>query len=229
MLKRSAIWLLPFLCLWVFAQEESVKPGINDSWKSEEIDPLINRLESESREIYVERHKLVELLDIKPGSTVADIGAGSGFMALLFAEAVGPEGKVYAVDINPTMMESVAKQAAEEGLKQLETVVCPETSVGLPDASVDLMFICDTYHHFEYPNTVNASIYKAIKPGGQLIIVDFIRIEGVSEEWIMNHVRAGKEVFSREIEAAGFKLVKEHDAPFLQENYVLRFDRIEKK
>jgi len=212
----------------MIAQEESVKPGINESWKSETIDPLVDRLESESREIYTNREALAQIIGIKPGQSVADIGAGSGFMAMIFAKMVGPTGHVYAVDINPTMMDRVSEMAAKENLDQLKTVVCTDVSTELKPNSVDLIFICDTYHHFEYPNTVLKSIHEALRPGGQMIVVDFKRVEGESESWILSHVRAGKEVFTAEIVANGFKLVEEHKVDFLKENYILRFAKTAK-
>lgn len=207
------------------AQQQSVKPGINESWKSSDIEPLINRLESESREIYTHRSDLAALTGPLPGAAVADIGAGSGFMALEFARLVGPQGKVYAVDINPAMMENVAQLARKAGFRNLETVVNSDRSVELPDASVDLIFICDTYHHFEYPQDVMASVHKALRPGGQLVVVEFHRVEGQSENWVLEHVRAGQEVFTREIEQSGFRLVNVHEPSFLKDNYILRFVR----
>lgn len=223
----SLLLLIPCLMTPLIAQEESVKPGINDSWKSEKIDPLIDTLEAESREIYAHRAELADLVGPQKGQAIADIGAGSGFMALLFAERVGPTGTVYAVDINPKMMENVAKVAKKQGLKQLKTVTCTDKSTELPPQSVDLVFICDTYHHFEYPNTVLASIHQALKPGGQIVLVDFKRDDS-AEPWIFNHVRAGKEGFSKEIEANGFKRVKEEKPAYLKENYFLRFVKTEK-
>ncbi len=205
------------------AAETSVKPGINDKWKSEEIEPLIARLEEESREIYSNSKLLAATAGPAPGSVVADIGAGSGFMAQHFAELVGSEGKVYAVDINATMMKHLAEAAAEAGLDNLETVVCSEKSVDLPPNSIDLAFICDTYHHFEYPRNTMSSIHEALRPGGQVVLVDFHRIEGVSRDWIFDHVRAGQEVFTQEVLDTGFELVNSHALPQFEENYILRF------
>ena len=227
----SGVVLMMFAVVGLSAQdhnEQSVKPGINDTWKSDEIEPLVDRLEAESREIYINREKLVDLVGPGPGTAVADIGAGSGFISMLFAEKVTAAGKVYAVDINPVMMERVADLAREKGIHHLETVVCGERSVTLPPNSVDLIFICDTYHHFEYPKSTMRSIYQALKPGGQLVLVDFKRIPGESEDWILKHVRAGQEIFTREIVDSGFKVVEEHEAPFLIENYVVRFAKIQK-
>ena len=144
-------------------------------------------------------------------------------MSEQFARVVGPSGMVYAVDINPDMMEHVARKAAEKGLVNLRTVVCTDTSVNLPPSSVDMIFICDTYHHFEYPISTMRTIRRALRPGGELVLVEFTRESGASRQWVMDHVRAGQSVFTDEITAAGFELIEVHDVPFLRENYVLRF------
>ncbi len=205
------------------AQEKSVKPGINEEWKKPDIKPLVERLETESREIYHERENLAGLAGPKPGAVVADIGAGSGFMTELFAKMVGPRGKVYAEDINPKLLELISKRAAEQGLKNIQTVLGKETSIELPANSVDLIFLCDAYHHFEYPKNMLASIYKALRPGGQIVLVEFERIPGKSPAWMIEHTRAGKEVFAKEITDAGLELINDHKVVFLKENYVLRF------
>ena len=207
--------------------EASAKPGINDRWMSTEIEPLVESLESESREIYVNRRLLAEVVGPRPGMDVADVGAGSGFMARELARLVGPTGTVYAVDINPVMMQHVALRATADDIQNLRTTVCSDRSVNLAAGSVDMVFICDTYHHFEYPRSTLRTIHEALRPGGQIVLVDFRREPGKSRTWILDHVRAGQEVFAREITAAGFELIDRHDVPELQENYVLRFRRID--
>jgi SAM-dependent methyltransferase len=205
------------------AQEKSVKPGINETWKSNEIQPLVNTLEAESREIYTQRSALADLVALRPGMAVADIGAGSGFMVEEFARRVGAAGKVYAVDINGKLLERIAANAKQHNLPQIQIVLTHEDSVDLPDGTVDLVFVCDTYHHFEYPQKSLAGIHRALRTGGELIIVEFHREPGQSPGWILEHVRAGQAEFTREIEAAGFTLVRVEAAPFLSQNYVLRF------
>ena len=204
-------------------QEESVKPGINDSWKSDKIGPLIGRLETESREVYTHRAEIAAVVGPLPGMHIADVGAGSGFMAHAFAKLVGEKGRVYAVDINETMLAHVAKGAKEKELDNLVTVACDEKSVRLEPNSVDLVYICDTYHHFEYPRNTLASIYRALRPNGQLVIVDFRRIPGVSREWILGHVRANQETVTKEVTDAGFVLTNVHEMAELKENYIIRF------
>jgi ubiquinone/menaquinone biosynthesis C-methylase UbiE len=154
---------------------------------------------------------------------VADVGAGTGLYTRLFSKAVGDKGWVYAVDINPRFLEHIQARAKAEGQTNITSVLSPQDSVSLPPASVDLVFICDTYHHFEFPTPSLASIFAAMKPGAELVLIDFERIEGVSSEWIMGHVRAGREVFRKEVEDAGFELVEEVKVDGLKENYCLRF------
>lgn len=208
-------------------KQESVKPGINEKF----LDPnlkvaeWLKRFEVESREVFHARDAVMAACKVKPGMTVADVGAGTGLYTRLFAEAVGDDGWVFAVDINARFLEHIQARAKAEGQTNITSVLSPQDSVSLPGASVDLVFLCDTYHHFEFPAPSLASIFAALKPGGELVLMDFERIEGVSSEWIMGHVRAGKEVFRAEIEAAGFELVEEVDVVGLKENYFLRFQK----
>lgn len=205
--------------------ERSVMPGINQAY-FDRPDPeaWATRFEVESREIYSERHRIRDAAGLQPGQTVADIGAGTGLFVPLFAEAVGPRGSVVAVEIQPGFLAHIEERARKEGLEQVRTHLGGERSAGLPESSIDAAFICDTYHHFEYPRSMMASIHEALRPGGALIVIDFHRIEGKSREWILGHVRAGEEVFRAEIEQAGFRLVERLD--FLEENYFLRFERV---
>ena len=207
--------------------EASVKPGINEDF----LDPALDvaeyeqRFEVESREIFAHRARIAALVGLRQGLDVADIGAGTGLFTVMFAPKVAPGGTVYAVDIAPKFVEHIEALAAQRGVDNVVPVVCGERSVDLPAASVDLVFVCDTYHHFEYPRSTLASIHDALRPGGELVVVDFIREEGQSREWILGHVRAGQAEVTREIEAAGFTFVRQEPTPFLRENYMLRFRR----
>ncbi|HLU40369.1 MAG TPA: class I SAM-dependent methyltransferase [Planctomycetota bacterium] len=207
------------------AGEASVKPGINADFLDPDLDVARyrQRFEGESREIFVHRARIAALAGVREGMHVADVGAGTGLFTFLFAPKVGAHGRVYAVEIAPRFVDHVRAVAAERGADNVVPVLCSERSVDLPEASVDLVFVCDTYHHFEYPQSTLASIRRALRPGGELFVVDFIRIPGRSRPWILDHVRAGQEEVTREIEAAGFVKVRDEDTPFLAENYAMRF------
>ena len=205
--------------------EQSVRPGINDRFVDPTLDvsQWLGRFEIESREVYAARTEVLKACQVEAGFRVADIGAGTGFYSRLFAQAVGTDGWVFAVDISPKFLQHINKQSADDGVTNLTSVLCSERAVNLPADSIDLVFVCDTYHHFEYPRSTLASIHRALKPGGLLVVIDFERIPGQSREFILGHVRAGKEVFRDEIIDSGFKFVREIALPELKENYLLHF------
>jgi len=210
------------------ADEVSVKPGINDRFLSGgfSVEDALSVFEVESREIALHRDAIAAALELAPGDRVADVGAGTGLFLEPLAEAVGPEGRVLAVDIAPNFVEHMRERAREAGWSWVEPMLCSERSVDLPPASVDLAFVCDTYHHFEYPRATLASLHAALRPGGRMVVVEFDRIPGVSRAWILEHVRAGRETFTDEIVAAGFRLVREIEIDGLEDNYVLEFARL---
>jgi len=222
--------LLPITVLMAtlaVAQEQSVKPGINEKFLDPKLEPgeWTERFETESREIFTQREKIAAAVGLKPGQVVADIGAGTGLFTLPFAKAVGATGKVYAVEIAKNFLELIKSRAEKASVPNIETVLGTERSVELPEASIDVAFICDVYHHFEYPQDSLKSLHRALKPGGEIVLIDFIRIPGHSSDWIMGHVRAGQEVFEAEVAAAGFEKIGEEKG-FLKENYFVRFRKL---
>jgi ubiquinone/menaquinone biosynthesis C-methylase UbiE len=207
------------------AQEKSVKPGINQPFEKPDLKDFLKKFEGESREIAANVKEIVAACKIKPGMAVADVGAGTGLFTRKFATEVGAKGKVFAVDISPTFLRHIEKTCADAKIENVQTVLCDQFSTKLPKNSVDLVFICDTYHHFEFPERTLQSLHDALRPGGKLLLIDFQRIEGKSSDWTLGHVRAGKEVFVREVTAAGFQALGEED--LLKENYFVRFAKVE--
>lgn len=208
----------------VSAQEKSVRPGINDSFRDPDVKSFVERFEIESREVFHEREKILKACGIRPGMVVADIGAGTGLFTRMFSKTVGDQGRVLAVDISRKFLDHITVRSREIGLKNIETVLCSDDSVKLPENLVDLAFISDTYHHFEYPEKTMKSLLSSLKPGGRLVVIDFHRIEGKSSDFVMGHVRAGQEVFEKEILGCGFRKVSE-DKELLKENYFLVFEK----
>jgi ubiquinone/menaquinone biosynthesis C-methylase UbiE len=213
--------LLALLPCWSGAQERSVAPGVNRAYQNPNYGLWQATFESEGREIHGQRHAIVDALAIKPGMTVADVGAGTGVLSLLFAQKVGAGGTAIAQDISPEFLHGIEERARKAGLSQVRTLLGGEKDARLPAGSVDLVFTSDTYHHFEYPQAMLASLRTALKPGGRLIIIDYEKIPGQSSPWVMSHVRANRETVIAEITAAGFLLERTHD--FLRENYFLEF------
>ena len=207
------------------AHAQGADPKINDQFVAPDVATWTQRFEGESREIWNVRTEIVAASGLKPGMVVADVGAGTGMFVVLLARAVAPGGRVIANDISKPFTEAIAKRAQAEGLSNVSTVVGTDTDTGLAPASVDLVFTSDVYHHFTKVPQVLASIRTALRPGGRFIVVDFERIPGVTPKRTLDHVRAGKEVVTQEILAAGFRLREEVRSIPLKENYFLVFEK----
>jgi ubiquinone/menaquinone biosynthesis C-methylase UbiE len=211
---------------WLRAQQATITPMAKELNKSfdEDMARWAERFEHEGRGIFDNRYRILDALELQPGMAVADIGAGSGLISRLIAERVGPTGTVYAVDIAKNMVEHVAKTAAERNLPQLKAVLGEPRTPKLAAESVDRICIIDSYHHFEFPAAMLAEIKKALRPQGVLVLIDFKRIEGVSQDYILKMVRAGQGTFTDEFVNAGFTLVERRD-DFTPENYLMKFRR----
>jgi len=224
---RKLLFLLCFAACAGAPTEVSVKPGINDNFTNPnlDVDAFVKRFETESREVFARRARIARAVGLGPGMAVADVGAGTGIFVDFFAKDVQQDGRVYAVEIAPKFVERLQQRAESRGVRQVEAVLCTERDVSLPAGSVDVVFTCDTYHHFEYPQSTLASIHRALRPGGKLVIVDFERIPGESRDWILGHVRAGKQTVIEEVTSAGFELGEEKDVG-LSENYFVSFTKV---
>jgi len=199
-------------------------PGINDFWSRPDMEEAVAMLERDYPTIYSYRHAIVAALQIEPGSSVADVGAGTGFIARLMAHAVGPTGKVFAQDISKESLEYNVAMAEREGLSNIEAILGDQHSTRLPESSTDLVVTIRTYHHFEHPEKSLASIRAALRPGGRFAVIDYERIKDVSLPEDYEHMRAGKGTFTDEIVDAGFVLTEE--IPLLPENfYFLVFEK----
>jgi predicted methyltransferase len=209
--------------------EPSVRPGANEAYLRSNMDlnEWLARFERGGREIFDQRQAILAATGVAAGSEVADVGAGTGLFSRLFARTVGPGGRVYAVDIVPKFLRHIEAEAKRQGLRNITTVQGTDRSASLPPESVDLVFLCDSYHHFEYPKSMNASLMKALRPGGTLLLIDFRRVPGQSPAWILEHVRAGQDVFTAELQAAGFEKVDEPS--LLKENYIVRFRKPDRR
>lgn len=130
-------------------------------------------LERSERKMEERPDILLNALNLKPGMTIADIGAGSGYYTRQLAARMGSAGKVFAVDVQPEMLEILKKQNQVLGIKNVVSVLATEQYVQLPEGSVDLALLVDVYHELQYPVEVMTSLAKAIKPGGQIALIEF--------------------------------------------------------
>ena len=194
-----------------------------------DIGQFVDRFENEARDIYVKRQAITRTVGLRPGDAVADIGAGTGLFTQLFAERVGPKGTVYAVDIGPAFLKYIAEQAKKLGHEHVvKTVLNTQDSTELPTSSIDVAFLCDTYHHFDHPEKMLASIHRALRPGGRLVVIDF-DLRKDSNDFVKQRARAAKEVYYREIAAAGFEQIDAKNAPAIKDNFYAEFRRPESK
>ena len=130
-------------------------------------------LERPEREKEEQPSRLLEALDVRPGAVVADIGAGSGYHTFRMARKVGPAGQVWAVDIQPEMLELIRRRMKAERLNNIRPVLGTVTDPKLPPAALDLILMVDVYHEFSHPYEMTQALVKALKPGGKLVFVEF--------------------------------------------------------
>jgi ubiquinone/menaquinone biosynthesis C-methylase UbiE len=129
-------------------------------------------LERADREQEERPDLLVEELHLEPGMTVADIGAGSGYLSRRMAAAVSP-GVVYAVDVQPQMVEILKNLSSQPGMKNIVPRLATDADVGLNAGSVDLAIMVDVYHELAFPFEVMQSVVRALKPGGRVVLVEY--------------------------------------------------------
>ncbi len=217
--------LLLLLCgaAQIQAEEQSVRPGINDYYQDPDFSVWQRRFESPGREVFDMADDIVDALNIKPGMHIADIGAGTGLFTRRFARRLKGSGQVYAVDISKAFVANILRQSAKAGLKNVKGIVNSDKETGLERNSIDLAFVCDTYHHFEYPRAMLSSIHNALRKNGRLVIIDFRKDPAISSSWVMGHVRANRQTVRQEIEAAGFRYLR--DEAFLQSNFFMVFQK----
>ena len=180
----------------------------------------IKALEDPERDSWQQPDLVIENLGVRPGDEVADLGAGSGYFTVRLAREVGPSGKVYAVDIDPKMLDYIARRAQEEKLDNIQTILADPDDPKLGSQSVDLIFICDVLHHIHDRDKYYPKLHRALRPGGQLVDIDFQKRKlplGPPLE-----MKIDKKDCIKEIEAAGFHFVKEFE--FLKYQYFLLFE-----
>jgi ubiquinone/menaquinone biosynthesis C-methylase UbiE len=130
-------------------------------------------LDRPERDVEEQPNKMIEALQLKPGDVVADIGAGSGFITFRLAPLVAPKGKVYAVDIQPEMLDIIRKRMKEKKVENVEPILGTITDPKLPPNSVDLILMVDVYHEFDHPYEMTQAMVRALKPGGRLVFVEY--------------------------------------------------------
>jgi ubiquinone/menaquinone biosynthesis C-methylase UbiE len=161
-------------------------------------------LERPEREWEENPNEALDLLNLKKGQTVADVGSGVGYLTLRIARRVGPTGKVYGVDVQKEMLDRLKQNAAKAKLTNIETVLGTETDPMLPAGKVDLILMVDVYHEVSQPQAMLQSMKRALSPEGRLVLVEY-RKEDPSIPIRPEHKMSAWEV-QTEVEAEGYKL-----------------------
>ena len=165
----------------------------------------IGWLERSEREKEENVSKLIQNMGIKPNDTIADIGAGSGYHVFRMAP-IAKKGMVYAVDIQPEMLMAIENSKETSKIKNIETILSSEKSVYLSKNSVDKILMVDVYHEFSFPIEMITSIKSALKPKGELFLIEY-RAEAPKVPIKKIHKMSEKQAV-KEMNAAGFKLKK---------------------
>ena len=177
-------------------------------------------LERDDRALEERPDILLRALDLAPDAVVADLGAGTGYFTFRLAAEV-PQGRVYAVDIQREMLAIVEARADQEGVSNVEPVLGTESDPNLPDGAVDVSLLVDSYHEFAYPREMLAAVYRATRPGGRIVLVEY-RAEDPNVPIRELHKMTEGQA-RREVEAAGFRFVENRDD--LPQQHFLVFER----
>jgi arsenite methyltransferase len=161
-----------------------------------------------NRDQWQQPEKVIAALKLRPGDQVADLGAGSGYFTFKLAQAVGPAGKVYAVDIDREMIDLIAQRVKKESLQNVQTVVARSDDPRLPTTGVDLIFTVNTYHHIGERIAYFKSLQKYLRPSGRIAVIDFDRRAWL--EGLLSHYTP-TEFIKREMEQAGYTLQQDFD------------------
>ena len=161
-------------------------------------------LERPERESEENVEGALDAIALRPGMTVAEVGAGTGYVALRMAKRVGPGGKVYANDLQPEMLGLLRNNAARGGITNVETVLGSETDPNLPAGQMDLIILVDVYHEFSQPQKMLQGIRRALKPNGRLVQLEY-RKEDPNVPILPDHKMSVAEA-KTEVEAEGFQL-----------------------
>lgn len=182
----------------------------------------LDRLDRPERDQEQKPAQVVDALGLKPGMRVADLGAGSGYFTQRFVEAVTESGKVYVIDVEPEALKYVEERLVHMHRPfEAEFILARPDNPKLPAESVDLIFVCNTYHHLEDRTFYFRNIRSALKSGGRIAIVDYYHDDRSGELSFPKRHLIAREKVVEEMTGAGYRLAKEHG--FLPKQYFLEF------
>jgi ubiquinone/menaquinone biosynthesis C-methylase UbiE len=197
------------MALSVAAQQSSVHPLSGRRFAQTMGAEGADWLDRAERDVEEEPDRALDVLKIEKGSTVADIGAGSGYMTVKLAKKVGPQGRVYANDIQPAMLELLNKRMTKSKIANVSVVLGMQDDPRLPAETLDLVLMVDVYHELSQPQLMLRHIRASLKPGGRLVLLEY-RKEDPSIPIKPEHKMSVADA-KLEVEAEGFKLTKTNE------------------
>lgn len=217
---------VPTLHSPVFAARASTSPEVQQAADQHEMHQRHNdpkayaaSLDDPRRDEYQKPDEVIAALQVKPGQVVADIGAGTGYFSVRLARAVGDTGRVFAVDVSADMAQHLNRRIRDANIPNIVGVLAPADDPLLREQSVDLIFICDVWHHVEQQEAYLAHLRRALKPGGRLVMIDFQKRDlpvGPPVE-----MKIAKEDLIAQMQRAGWTVAREHD--ILPYQYFMEF------
>jgi len=183
-------------------------------------DRYIAHLEDPDRVVWQKPDEVVAALGLKGGETVVDLGAGTGYFSVALSKAVGPTGKVYALDVDEELLVYLRKRLEKEKIGNVIARRVPADDPQLAAKSVDVIFLCNVYHHLSHRNDYLKKLKLALKPSGRIVIVDYHKRADVTAGAPLEH-RIAQETVIEELRTAGFSLAQTHT--FLPSQYFLLF------
>lgn len=193
------------------------EPGRNRFRNPPNLGAYIAAQEEPGRDRWQKPDQVVQALALRPGQTVCDIGAGPGYFALRLARVVGPRGRVYAVDVEPQVLDALRERLEKRRIKNVTPVLALGDDPLLPDAACDLALIVDTYHHFRDRPAYLRRLVQVLKPAGRIVNIDF-RKQPTPVGPPQEH-RIAREEFLREAAAASLQVDRE--LTFLENQYFI--------
>jgi arsenite methyltransferase len=182
----------------------------------------IDRLDRPERDQEQKPAEVVDALGLKPGMRVADLGAGSGYFTRRFVETVTETGKVYVIDVEPEALKYVEDSLIHTHRPfEAEFILARPDNPKIPVESVDMIFVCNTYHHLEDRTVYFRNTRSSLKPGGRIVIIDYYHDDRSGELGFPKRHLIARDKVVEEMTGAGYRLAKEHT--FLPKQYFLEF------
>lgn len=194
--------------------------GLAVPYRFDDVERWAAVLERPQRDLYQMPERVIDRLDLSPGLVVADVGAATGYFARRLARAVGEEGLVHAVDIEPGLLAWLRRRARAEGIDNIRTRLASASDSRLADACCDLIFLCNTYHMITARVDYLEHLQHKLKPGGRIVIIDWRKRplpRGPEPQWKLSATQVAEETA-----AAGLCLLDRPEFLPYQYFFVLR-------